>query len=269
MKGIFVGTKPSYKVIIGKGALTQVGSLIKKSSPEVEKVLIVTDSNVAPLYLDTVKKGLEISKFEVSEFIYEAGEQNKNIGTVSAMWEKMAEEGFTRTDAVVSLGGGVTTDMGGFAAATFLRGIKVFQVPTSLLAMVDAAVGGKTGIDLRTGKNLAGAFHQPSMVIEDTDCLITKFFLDFLEDAEAEKNSQLAEAIAQLNSYDLILFLEPDVEWVQDGDRSEVIAADREKYSAKIKELYKKHGFTFKVISGDYNSRFDRAVKLIKDILQS
>ena len=94
-------------------------------------------------------------------------------------------------------------------------------------------------------------------------------FLDFLEDAEAEKNSQLAEAIAQLNSYDLILFLEPDVEWVQDGDRSEVIAADREKYSAKIKELYKKHGFTFKVISGDYNSRFDRAVKLIKDILQS
>ncbi len=105
--------------------------------------------------------------------------------------------------------------------------------------------------------------------IEDTDCLITKFFLDFLEDAEAEKNSQLAEAIAQLNSYDLILFLEPDVEWVQDGDRSEVIAADREKYSAKIKELYKKHGFTFKVISGDYNSRFDRAVKLIKDILQS
>lgn len=173
MKGIFVGTKPSYKVIIGKGALTQVGSLIKKSSPEVEKVLIVTDSNVAPLYLDTVKKGLEISKFEVSEFIYEAGEQNKNIGTVSAMWEKMAEEGFTRTDAVVSLGGGVTTDMGGFAAATFLRGIKVFQVPTSLLAMVDAAVGGKTGIDLRTGKNLAGAFHQPSMVIEDTDCLKT------------------------------------------------------------------------------------------------
>ena len=109
--------------------------------------------------------------------------------------------------------------------------------------------------------------HSNKVFFEDTDSLITKFFLDFLEDEEAEKNGQLAEAIAQLNSYDLILFLEPDVEWVQDGDRSEVIAADREKYSQMIKELYTKHGFEFKTISGDYNSRFDQAVKYVKELI--
>ncbi len=102
---------------------------------------------------------------------------------------------------------------------------------------------------------------------EDTDCLITKFFLDFLKDEEADKNGRLAEAIAQLNSYDLILFLEPDVEWVQDGDRSEVMAADREKYSQMIKDIYAEHGFKIKTISGDYNSRFDQAVKYVKELI--
>ena len=173
MKGIFVGTKPSYKVIIGSRALTQVGSLIEKTAPDVQKVLIVSDTNVAPLFLETVKKSIGIKKIEVCEYIFEAGERSKNIDSIAGMWGVMAENKFTRTDAVVALGGGVACDMGGFAAATFLRGIKVFQVPTSLLAMVDASVGGKTGIDLKEGKNLAGAFWQPSMVIEDTDCLKT------------------------------------------------------------------------------------------------
>ncbi|MCR5227209.1 MAG: AAA family ATPase [Eubacterium sp.] len=103
---------------------------------------------------------------------------------------------------------------------------------------------------------------------EDTDCLITKFFMDFLEDEGIEKNEKLAEAIADLNSYDLILYLEPDVDWVQDGDRSEVIAADRYKYGEMIKELYIRHGFEFKTISGDYNSRFDQAVTYIKELLK-
>ena len=120
----------------------------------------------------------------------------------------------------------------------------------------------------------------------DTDCLITRFFMDFLGDgAGAGENSGnpgagdgrrisagnrlLADAIAALNSYDLILFLEPDVEWVQDGDRSEIIAADRRKYSEMIKELYRSRGFDFEVISGDYNSRFDRAVALVNGLLDS
>lgn len=109
----------------------------------------------------------------------------------------------------------------------------------------------------------------------DTDCLITRFFLDFLgagagASAAAEdtaRNQRLSDAISDLNRYDLILFLEPDVEWVQDGDRSEVIAADRLRYSEMIKELYRSRGFGFQVISGDYNSRFDKAVSLVKDLL--
>lgn len=106
------------------------------------------------------------------------------------------------------------------------------------------------------------------VLFEDTDCLITRFYMDFLEDEELEKNAQLAEAIANLNSYDLILFLEPDVSWVQDGDRSEVIAADRKKYSELIKDFYRKHGFHFHVIEGDYESRFDQAVTLVNSILE-
>ncbi|MCR5835159.1 MAG: AAA family ATPase [Lachnospiraceae bacterium] len=106
------------------------------------------------------------------------------------------------------------------------------------------------------------------VLFEDTDCLITRFYMGFLEDENIENNAVLAEAIAALNSYDLILFLEPDVEWVQDGDRSEVIAADRKKYSNMIKALYEKHNFEYKIISGDYNSRFDQAVRYVNELLE-
>lgn len=105
------------------------------------------------------------------------------------------------------------------------------------------------------------------ILFEDTDCLITRFFMEFLEDEKLKDNANLAEAIARLNSYDLILFLEPDVTWVQDGDRSEVMAADRVKYSNQIKELYKKMGFSFKIISGNYVERFEQAVELVDELL--
>ena len=102
---------------------------------------------------------------------------------------------------------------------------------------------------------------------EDTDCLVTHFFLDFLKDQDAERNGHLADAIAALNSYDLILFLEPDVDWVQDGDRSEVIAAEHKKYSEMLKSYYTRRGYSIKTISGDYNTRFDLAVKYVKELL--
>ena len=137
------------------------------------KALVVSETNVAPYYLDKVKTNLAEAGFEVIDYVFEAGEQNKNINEIAGMWNKMAEAGFTRTDFVVGLGGGVTTDMAGFAASTFLRGIKVIQLPTSLLAMVDASVGGKTGIDIPMGKNQVGAFWQPSVVIEDISFLKT------------------------------------------------------------------------------------------------
>ena len=163
----------SYDVLIGRGAVNVLGDEAKKVCPGALKVLVVSESNVAPLYLDAVKAKLADAGLEVFDYVFEAGEQNKNINEIAGMWNKMAENGFTRTDFVVGLGGGVTTDMAGFAASTFLRGIKVIQLPTSLLAMVDASVGGKTGIDIPMGKNQVGAFWQPSLVLEDISFLKT------------------------------------------------------------------------------------------------
>ena len=163
----------SYDVLIGKNAAEALGDEAKRVCPGALKALIVSETNVAALYLDQVKSQLEGAGFEVTDYVFEAGEQSKNINEIAGMWNKMAEAGFTRTDFVVGLGGGVTTDMAGFAAATFLRGIKVIQLPTSLLAMVDASVGGKTGIDIPMGKNQVGAFWQPSLVLEDVSLLKT------------------------------------------------------------------------------------------------
>ena len=163
----------SYDVLIGRNAVQVMGEEAKKVCPGAIKALIVSETNVAPLYLDTVKEQLEKAGFEVISYVFGAGEQNKGINEIAGMWNKMAEAGFTRTDFVVGLGGGVTTDMAGFAASTFLRGIKVIQLPTSLLAMVDASVGGKTGIDIPMGKNQVGAFWQPSLVLEDISFLKT------------------------------------------------------------------------------------------------
>ena len=162
-----------YEVLTGSGLLDTCGKVMRDVSPNSRKVLIVTETNVAKLYLGAVKASAEEEGFEVYDYIFKAGEASKNINSIAGMWGVMAKAGFTRTDLVVGLGGGVTTDMAGFAAATFLRGINVVQIPTSLLAMVDASVGGKTGIDLPEGKNQVGAFWQPSAVIEDTDCLRT------------------------------------------------------------------------------------------------
>ncbi|MBR4430826.1 MAG: 3-dehydroquinate synthase [Clostridiales bacterium] len=163
----------SYDVLIGRNAVTALGEEAKKVCPGALKAMVVSETNVAALYLDQVKAQLEGAGFEVTDYVFEAGEQSKNINEIAGMWNKMAEAGFTRTDFVVGLGGGVTTDMAGFAAATFLRGIRAIQLPTSLLAMVDASVGGKTGIDIPMGKNQVGAFWQPSLVLEDISFLKT------------------------------------------------------------------------------------------------
>lgn len=168
-----VKASTEYDVITGSKVLDSVGELIRERDQKITKALVVSETNVAPLYIDRVKASIKAAGIEVFEYIYEAGEQSKNINTIVDMWNKMAENGFTRTDLLVALGGGVTGDMGGFAASTFLRGIKVCQIPTSLLAMVDASVGGKTGIDIPAGKNQVGAFWQPMLVLEDTDCLKT------------------------------------------------------------------------------------------------
>ena len=173
MMTVNVRASKEYNVEIGDGIVAKLGELTKSICPKAIKALIVSETNVAALYLDVVKAQLEGAGLEVITYVFEAGEKSKNINEIAGMWDKMAEAGFTRTDLVVGLGGGVTTDMAGFAASTFLRGIDVIQVPTSLLAMVDAAVGGKTGIDIPMGKNQVGAFWQPRLVLEDTSFLKT------------------------------------------------------------------------------------------------
>ena len=171
METINVKVQNPYDVLVGPGLLAQSGALIKDVDSRIQKLLIVSDSHVAKLYKDALAGVLREAGFEVFDFVFDAGEQSKNLETVGAILGVLAEKAFTRTDAVVALGGGVATDMAGFAASIFLRGIKVFQIPTSLLAQVDASVGGKTGVDLPEGKNLVGAFWQPSLVIADTKLL--------------------------------------------------------------------------------------------------
>lgn len=170
MRKVPVRTRPAYDVFIGAGLLERCGTMLREIIGNC-RVAVISDSTVAPLYLDMVRRSLEAAGFGVSAYVFSAGEENKRFGTLSAILEFLAEERITRTDCLVALGGGVTGDMAGFAAACYLRGIRYVQMPTTLLAAVDSSVGGKTAIDLNAGKNLAGAFLQPAAVLCDTDCL--------------------------------------------------------------------------------------------------
>lgn len=182
MKKVEVKTGRSYDILIERNILPQSGKYIRNITKAIRAV-IVSDTNVAPLYAETVKKSLEKNGFETSVFVFEAGEASKRLSTVEKMYTYFFERNITRTDIVVALGGGVAGDMAGFASASYLRGIDFVQIPTSLLAQVDSSVGGKTGVDLSTGKNLVGAFWQPKLVLIDPETLNTLpdvFFSDGL-----------------------------------------------------------------------------------------
>lgn len=178
-----VETEQPYDILIEKGSIDKVGEVMNSLYKRGTKALIVSDDNVFPIYGQRVIKSLQNHGFIAKYHVFKAGEENKNIDTISGIYKALAENGITRTDLIIALGGGVTGDMSGFAAATFLRGIDFIQIPTSLLAQVDSSVGGKTAIDLPFGKNLVGAFHQPKAVICDTDTLKTLpeyYFIDGL-----------------------------------------------------------------------------------------
>ncbi len=172
MKTITIKTLKEYNVLVGNGLHKEIGTYAA-SLDQASKVAIISDSNVWPLYGNTVQESLENSGFEVCRYVFPAGEASKNGEMYLSILDFLAQEHITRTDLLVALGGGVVGDMAGFAAATYLRGISYIQMPTSLLAMVDSSVGGKTAIDLPSGKNLAGAFYQPSLVLCDIDALNT------------------------------------------------------------------------------------------------
>ena len=214
MTTIEVNASKRYPVEIGSGLLPSLGEKAVALG-KVRKVCIVSDSTVWPLYGPAADASLHAAGLQTCAFVFPAGEASKNGATFLELLNFLAENRLTRTDLLVALGGGVVGDLTGFAAACFLRGIRFIQVPTTVLAAVDSSVGGKTAIDLPAGKNLAGAFCQPSLVLCDIDCLNT-LPEDIFRDG-------CAEIIKTAILFDEPLFME----LVRDGlrfDREHVIA---------------------------------------------
>ena len=185
MSVISVKSPRQYEITVENGILNTCGKIIRKVTKG-DNCIIITDSNVGPLYLETVKSSIEAEGITVSTFTFPAGEENKTFQTVENMLKAMCEAGLTRSDFAVALGGGVCGDLTGFASAIYQRGIAYVGIPTTLLSQIDSSVGGKTGCDLPYGKNLVGSFHTPKAVIIDPDCLNTlspKKFADGLGEA--------------------------------------------------------------------------------------
>lgn len=180
MTTVTVRASRPYEVTIGRGLLDTVGRQAA-GQWKGRSAAVVSDSTVAPLYLNRVKDSLERAGFRVHSFVFPAGEDQKNGGTYLKLLEFLAARRLTRADGLIALGGGVVGDLAGFAAATVLRGVDFVQLPTTLLSQVDSSVGGKVAIDLRHGKNLAGAFWQPRAVLMDTDTLDTLDDLTFAD----------------------------------------------------------------------------------------
>lgn len=184
--------KDSYDIILERGALKKAGELLGIENGR--KVLVVTDTGVPRVYADTVAWCYEDSHI----FIFPEGEKSKNFDTYRAICQTLSSAHFTRKDAVIAVGGGVVGDMAGFAAATYMRGIDFYNIPTTLLSQVDSSIGGKTAIDLDGYKNIIGAFHQPKKVIIDPDVLSTL--------PERQLSNGLAESIKMAANFDKDLF---------------------------------------------------------------
>ena len=161
---------PTYRVTIAAGALDRAGDVIRDVA-SAHRYAIITDTNVGPLYSARLRDSLGDSRTHV--LTIPAGETQKTRDSWASLTDELLNAGFGRDSTIVALGGGVVGDLAGFVAATFMRGVPYVQIPTSLLAMLDASVGGKTGVDTAAGKNLVGAFHQPSAVLVDTSVLGT------------------------------------------------------------------------------------------------
>lgn len=168
-----VAAQPAnYPLKIKKGLLSRLGKEIQSIYPN-KKIAVVTDQNVYALYGNGVQDNLEKAGFSVKMIVLEPGEQTKSIEQLTSLYGEFIDFGLTRSDLMISLGGGVIGDLAGFAAASYLRGIRYVQVPTTLLAQVDSSVGGKVAVDLPQGKNLVGDFYHPELVLIDPDVLDT------------------------------------------------------------------------------------------------
>lgn len=190
-----------YEVLIRKGASSDIGKKLKQIARG-NKTAIITDDVVMPLYSDSIIGELSGCGFETCVYVLPHGEASKNGREYLKILEFLAESGLDRRDTVVALGGGVVGDIAGFAAATYLRGIDCVQIPTTLLSMTDSSVGGKTAIDLKAGKNLAGAFKQPKFVSIDTD------FLETLPEAEIKNGLGELIKYAVIDGGEILTMLE-------------------------------------------------------------
>ena len=206
----------SYPIYIGAGLLNQAELYTRHI--KARQVMVVTNTTIAPLYLDKVLKNLQ--EFAVETVILPDGEQFKTLETVTHIFDKLLAGKFSRNATLIALGGGVIGDMGGFAAACYQRGIAFLQIPTTLLAQVDSSVGGKTGVNHPLGKNMIGAFYQPQCVIADADVL------DTLDDR------QLSAGLAEVIKYGLIRDLE-FFEWLE-TNISALLARDKQALSYAI-----------------------------------
>ena len=170
MRKITVNTSEKYDILLGNGLLSKTAELIAPFC-YTKKVLIITDDIVNSLYGDFVLDNLKNYGYTTEKFVFRNGENSKNIGTLSNILEFAAQKNFKRNDVFLALGGGVVGDIAGLASALYMRGLSVIQIPTTLLSAVDSSIGGKTAIDLKSGKNLCGVFKQPKLVITDTDII--------------------------------------------------------------------------------------------------
>lgn len=197
----------SYPIHIENGILAKTGELVSEVFSG-EKIMIVSDDNVFPLYGEIITKALSDSGFECHSFVLPHGEPTKSFQSLPKIYEALINAKLTRSDLLIALGGGVIGDLAGFAASSYLRGIKFVQIPTSLLAQVDSSVGGKVAVDLPQGKNLVGAFYHPKAVIIDPDVLNT-LPDHFISDGMGEvikygciKDKELFELLCRHTSFD-------------------------------------------------------------------
>ncbi len=219
------GSAGPYEVLIGRGLLGSLAPLLEEYAPA-HRYALVSDSNVAALYGEPTILQLKDAGLKAELFTFEAGERNKNRTTWAELTDRLLRAGFGRDSCLIAMGGGVTGDLGGFVAATYLRGIPVVQVPTSLVAMIDASIGGKTGVDVEAGKYLVGAFHPPNLVVADPDVVSTL--------PRAERAQGMIEAVKHGAIMDDAYFaeLDRDMSAILDGE-----AASLERAVARSVEL--------------------------------
>ena len=262
MTNIRVKASLTYDVTVGSGVSKLAAKFIRSTLRKVEKIAIVTDSNVDALHAGEIVSMLEAEKFRVEKFVFPAGEASKNLSTYASLIDFLAANRLDRTDLVLALGGGVTGDLAGFAAATYKRAIGFVQMPTTLLAMVDSSVGGKTGVDISAGKNLVGAFHQPNAVFCDLDRLATlpdEWRMDGM--GEVLKYAVLgdAELFARLEADPLGSIAEKEIAACIDMKRRVVEADEREGGMRKLLNLGHTFAHAIELLSG-YGISHGRAV---------